>query len=363
MFNLPNPFKYGSIVSGDYFTDRREETAEISQFINSPNHLILISPRRFGKTSLIRKVLSQTERHSIYVNVQNAGGPADLAILLLKAAYKLNRWEQFKTALTHFRFLPTLAVNPMTGGVDISFSATAASDALLEDAFALLEKLGTEKNRLIVVLDEFQDVLRLEANIDRRLRAIFQEQKNINYIFLGSQESLMTEIFEKIQSPFFHFGRLMHLSKLPHDEFLTYLKHGLHPVVDDDASSTAIAEAVLKDTRCHPYYTQQLASEVWNLISRGSAPSTVLVTQAADNLVSCHDLDFDRLWDTLPQSQRKVLLLICQSLPFTNVPDFPATTLYSAAQKLVKAGILIKTPAFSVEDPFFHRWIESRQLT
>ena len=362
MFNLPNPFKYGSVVSGDYFTDRREETAEILQFINSPNHLILISPRRFGKTSLIRKVLSQTKRHAIYVNVQNAGGPADLAILLLKAAYKLNRWEQFKAALTHFRFLPTLSVNPMTGGVDISFSATATSEALLEDAFALLEKLGTENNRLIVVLDEFQDVLRLEPNIDRRLRAIFQEQKNINYMFLGSQESLMTAIFEKVQSPFFHFGRLMHLAKLPHDEFLTYLTHGLQTVVDNDETATDIAEAVLKETRCHPYYTQQLASEVWNLISLGSVPATTLVNQATENLVSSHDLDFERLWDALSQSQRKVLMLVCQERPFSDVPDFPASTLYSAAQKLVKAGLLIKTPAFEVEDPFLRRWIVSREL-
>ncbi len=357
-----NPFKYGSIVSGDYFTDRREETAEISQFLNSPNHLILISPRRFGKTSLIRKVLSLTERHSIYVNVQNAGGPADLAILLLKAAYKLNRWEQFKTALTHFRFLPTISVNPLTGGVDVSFSTSATSDALLEDAFALLEKLGTENDRLIVVLDEFQDVLRLEPNIDRRLRAILQEQQNINYIFLGSQESLMTEIFEKVQSPFFHFGRLMHLTKLPHDEFLAYLKRGLQTVVADDQTSTAMAEAILKETRCHPHYTQQLASEVWNLVSRGAAPAAALVNQAMDQLTNSHDLDFERLWDTLSQSQRKVLMLVSQALPFTNVPDFPATTLYSAAQKLVKTGLLIKTPAFEVEDPFLQRWIASRTL-
>ena len=233
---------------------------------------------------------------------------------------------------------------------------------LLEDAFALLEKLGTENNRLIVVLDEFQDVLRLEPHIDRRLRAIFQEQKNINYIFLGSQESLMTEIFEKVQSPFFHFGRLMHLSKLPHDEFLAYLKHGLQAVVSDDKTSTTIAEAILKETRCHPYYTQQLASEVWNLICRGSVPTAALANQAIDNLANVHDLDAERLWDTLPQSHRKVLMLVSRALPFTNVPDFPATTLYSAAQKLLKTGLLIKTPAFEVEDPFLRRWIASREL-
>mgnify|MGYP002674252093 FL=1 len=362
MLVKPNPFKYGSVVSGDYFTDRREETAEITSFINSPNHLILISPRRFGKTSLIRKVLSQTDRHSLYVNVQNAGGPTDLALLLLKAAYKLNRWEQFKTALTHFRFMPTISVNPITGGVDISFSGAATSDTLLEDAFTLLEKLGTETNRLIVVLDEFQDVLRLEPHIDRRLRAIIQEQRNINYIFLGSQESLMTEIFEKVQSPFFHFGRLMHLSKLPHDEFLDYLFHGFQTLISDSAMNRSIAESVLKETRCHPYYTQQLASEVWNLIPRNTPLSITIVNRAIENLVNSHDLDFDRLWDTLPQSQRKVLLLIAQEHPFANVPDFPATTLYSAAQKLQKAGLLIKTPAFEVEDPFFRHWIKSRQL-
>ena len=84
MQHMGNPFKFGSVVDGEYFTDRNDELPQVKQIISSRNHLILISPRRYGKTSLIRKAVKETNRPSIFVNVQAATYAADLARLLLK---------------------------------------------------------------------------------------------------------------------------------------------------------------------------------------------------------------------------------------------------------------------------------------
>ena len=80
---------------------------------------------------------------------------------------------------------------------------------------------------MIVVLDEFQEIIGIEKGIDKRLRAFMQEQNMISYIFLGSQESMMTQIFERKRSPFYHFGQLMRLDKIPFDDFLLYIKERL----------------------------------------------------------------------------------------------------------------------------------------
>ena len=80
---MENPFKFGTIVEGDFFTDRVEEVAYIKQFINSANHLILISPRRFGKSSVVLKAVKQSGRKYIYLNLQTVMTVQDLAAKLL----------------------------------------------------------------------------------------------------------------------------------------------------------------------------------------------------------------------------------------------------------------------------------------
>lgn len=88
--------------------------------------------------------------------------------------------------------------------MDVSFQSGAQEVVLLEDVFNLLERAHSEKDRLIVVLDEFQEIKDISSGLDRQLRSIMQEQKHINYILLGSQESMMTDIFEDKKSPFYH---------------------------------------------------------------------------------------------------------------------------------------------------------------
>ena len=247
---MENPFKFGTIVEEEFFTDRVNEVAYITQFLQSANHLILISPRRFGKSSVVAKALKQSKRKHITINLQQVTSVSDLSAKLLREFFKVHPLERVRHLITHFRVIPTISTNPITGSMDVSFQPGVEGTVLLEDVLTLIEMAHSEKDRLIVVLDEFQEILDLAPNLDRQMRSIMQNQKNINYILLGGQESMMTEIFEKKKSPFYHFGEMMRLGKLPYDDFHRYISERLASCFPDCCDD--LAKRILDYTHAIP---------------------------------------------------------------------------------------------------------------
>lgn len=352
-----NPFKFGTIVGGEYFTDRTKELEDICHTLQGPNHLVLISPRRFGKSSLVKKAVDKSGRPAVFINIQQMTSVEELASALLKGVFKLYPIERLKHWMTHFRVIPTISTNPITDAIDLSFPLSVSESVLLEDAMELLDKIGSDKERLTVVFDEFQEIMELGKGIDRKLRAIMQEQSNINYIFLGSQESMMTEIFERKKSPFYHFGKLMYLEKIPYKDFLDYVSTRLAPVAGSLAAG--VARSILDFTGCHPYYTQQLASQVWELFAYGQAEGDV-VEDAISQAVTTRDYDYERLWSNFNLTDRKILQDICLNRTSEGKKQIPSSTYASAVKRLIKKGYVIRTESTEMEDPFFARWIQAQ---
>ena len=345
-----NPFKFGTIVDGVFFTDRISETALLRQKLDSENHVILISPRRFGKSSLVQKVLSQTSRHSISLDLQYVMSVDDFAAQLLKAVFKVFPIEKLRHVMTHFRVVPTISTNAVTGATEVSFQPTANASVLLEDAMLMIEKVTKPNDRLIIVLDEFQEITKIGTGFDKMLRSIMQKQKNLNYILLGSQESMMEAIFEKKSSPFYHFGQVIRLAKIPYTDFHNYI------TIRMPETFACVADEILAFTMCHPYYTQQLAAQVWESVTYRKLTKDV-VAKSIDMLVAMHDLDYERLWQNMNRTDRLVLRQLAESkLPLQNRSKAVSTS-YSALLRLMKAGYVIKTEQYEMEDPFFKRWI------
>ena len=356
---MRNPFKFGTIVEDEYFTDRTIELAYIKRVMESENHLILISPRRFGKSSLVVKAAKQLDRPYLFLNLQKVITTQDLAAKLLKEVFKLYTWEKVKHLMAHFHFVPTISTNPVTSAIDVSFHPTSDSNVLLEDAMALIEKVSTSERRLIVILDEFQEIKQIDKDLDRQLRAIMQIQQGLNYILLGSQESMMTEIFERKKSPFYHFGVLMNLKKIPYQDFLDYLNDRLYPVLTAD--SETVSREILALTNCHPYYTQQLASQVWELAKYENVREDV-VNNAVDRITSNHDLDFERLWVKFNRMDKLILQTLCRGESPLQNRQMATSTIYSAVKRLMKMGYIIRVENYEIEDPFFKRWITDNRL-
>lgn len=345
-----NPFKFGTIVDGDFFTDRVAETAQLAQKLDSENHIVLISPRRFGKSSLVQRVLSQTDRPVLQLDLQYVLSVEDFAAQLLRVIFKRFQMEKVRHAMSHFRVIPTVSSNPVTGAMEVSFHPSANSSVLLEDAMALVDKVTSPDKRLIIVLDEFQEVLKIKKGFDKQLRSLMQHQKNLNYILLGSQESMMEAIFEKKNSPFYHFGQMIRLPKIPHEDFMAYITERL------PNGNAEVAEEILQFTACHPYYTQQLSSQVWEMMKYQKIKENV-VPKAIEALVTMHDLDYERLWQNQNRTDRFTLKqLVMNRQPMQNGSQ-AASTSYSSLLRMMKSGIVVRSTHYEVEDPFFRQWI------
>lgn len=349
-----NPFKYGILVDNEFFTDRSDELKEVQKSLKSANHLILISPRRFGKSSLVAKAVKSTGRPCISLNMQNILSVEDLASKLLRELFRLYPMERIKHLMTHFRITPTVSINPMTSMMDVSFQPVVNTIVLLEDAMTLIEKVSNEESKLIVVLDEFQEILNIRKGLDKQLRSIMQEQDHLNYILLGSQESMMTEIIERKKSPFYHFGKLIHLGKIPYDDFKEYVITRLPPVQQDRQNS--IATEILSFTSQHPYYTQQLAAQVWEMMTYDNLIEGV-VDEAIKKIVRTHDLDFERLWLSFNRTDRSIMLSLSKGISPLQNRQVAASTSFSSIKRLMKAGYVIRVNNYEIEDPFFKEWI------
>ncbi len=351
---MTNPFKFGVLVDNEFFTDRSDELKEVQWTLNSENHLILISPRRFGKSSLVAKAVKASGRPCISLNMQNMLSVDDLASKLLRELFRLYPMERIRHLMTHFRIIPTVSTNPVTNGVEVSFQPVMNSMVLLEDAMALIEKVSTEEKRLVVVLDEFQDILNIRKGLDKQLRSIMQEQQHLNYVLLGSQESMMTEIFERKKSPFYHFGKLMHLGKIPYDDFREYVSARL-PLKEQDKLN-GIVEEILTFTNLHPYYTQQLSAQVWDLMTYEHLVDAV-VDEAIGNIVRTHDLDFERLWLNFNRTDRSIMMSLSKGVNPLQNRKVATSTSFSGIKRLMKDGYVIRVGDYEIEDPFFKEWI------
>ena len=360
-----NPFKFGTIVDGEFFTDREDELVKISSYVKSENHLVVISPRRYGKTSLILKVAKESGRKYIYLDLQLVFSPGDFAAQLLKRIYRVFTMEKLKGFIKSFRLIPSVIINPVTGETEISFRSGQKDLTPLDDVLNLIGKLGTPKNKLIVILDEFQEIFRIGDGLDRVLRSTLQTHTGVNYVFLGSSESMIRKIFEKKSSPFYRFGTLITLNKIAAGKFAKFLEGNFKEICD---RSKEISSDILKITGSHPFYTQQLAFSVWEMLIL-SGYSDYIVENAIKEIVQSHDHDYERLWYNINRTDMMVLTGIASGDYGSLSGDFlmkygfiSASTVFSSVKRLVAKGLLIKEKSvYLIDDPFFKRWILVRR--
>ena len=182
---MENPFKFGSLVDAPYFTDRVKELDYIVQFLKSENHLVLMSPRRFGKSSLVKKAVVQTQRPYLWLNMQAVLSKEDFAAKLLKELLNQFKLEKIKHYLRNFRIIPSINMNPMTDELSVSFQpSTDNGTTAIEDVLNTIQKVSTPQNKLIVVLDEFQSILEIDKNMQELNATHIETKANIMAIIV-----------------------------------------------------------------------------------------------------------------------------------------------------------------------------------
>ncbi len=347
-------------MENQYFTNREKELDQIVSILNSEVHLIIMSPRRYGKTSLIIKAINEINRPAIILDIQIITSVLDFAEQLLKKIHNLFPYQKIKAFLKSFRVIPTISMNPTSDEINISFNTKRSGDIALEDVLHLLNKLSTKTNKLIIAFDEFQEIRKIQKGLENHLRSVLQHHSDINYVFLGSQETLMRDIFENKKTPFYHFGYLFPLSKFSKKDFRINLQNRFKNISNEYKE---ISNKILKFSNEHPYHTQQLAFGVCEELIREDNDNPVQI--AIEKIINYHDIDFERLWNMLNRTDMKILIGMAKSENSPLSDEFlqnnnigSSSTAYSSMLRLLKKGFIIKSKeGYEIDDPFFRNWI------
>ena len=227
------PFIFGVATSGDNFTDREKETERLLLNFRHGVNTVLISPRRWGKTSLVQKVcrLAQSDKLKVvYLDIFSCRSDKDFydafaAAVLKQTSSKLDEWlENAKLFLSRISPKISMGTDPITD-FSISLEMNPKSNDV-DEILQLPEKIAQKKGcNIVVCIDEFQQIAEFKDSktFQKRLRTVWQLQKSVSYCLFGSKKHLMNELFEKKSLPFYKFGDAIYLPKIGTSDWVDYI--------------------------------------------------------------------------------------------------------------------------------------------
>ena len=265
------PFIFGVATSGNNFTDRKKETERLLLNFQHGVNTVLISPRRWGKTSLVQKAcrLAQADKLKVvYLDIFSCRSDRDFydafaAAVLKQTSSKLDEWlENAKLFLSRISPRISMGTDPMTD-FSISLEMNPKSNDI-DEILQLPEKIAQKKGyNIVICIDEFQQIAEFKDSkiFQKRLRTVWQLQKSVSYCLFGSKKHLMNELFEKKSLPFYKFGDVIYLSKIGTSDWIDYICGRFEAT--GKQISKELAENICKRVDNHSSYVQQLAWLVW----------------------------------------------------------------------------------------------------
>ncbi|MGH7687297.1 MAG: AAA family ATPase [Candidatus Dormibacteria bacterium] len=324
----PDPFHYGSPAGADHFCDRDEELAAIEARMLSGNNVVLLSPRRYGKSSLLLRTIDRVRRKggaSGYITLIRCSSRREVAeavasgILNGPLSALTRRRENLKDLLRELRVAPVLGVDA-TGGFTLSFAAgTAAADwdTVLADSLRLLARRSMQRATSLV-LDEFQRVLEIDANLGGVFKAIADELNTTSLVFAGSKLHLMERLASGPGAPLMGMGERIVLDVVPEEELTRYLV--ARAAAAGKPMSREVASLIYAAVDGIPNDVQRLAFEAFQL--GAGAIDEEVVAIAMQRIVSHQSTDYGELYERLAPTQQRVLRTLAGE---------PTTAVYSAA--------------------------------
>lgn len=376
---MGNPFIYGEIVPGEAFADREAELDRLVADLSSAQKVFLISPRRYGKSSLVHRALHTLSRHgALTVELTVSSYSAYVAFLEGYAralATVETRWQRARAWLADVitTTRPELRYEPEETGpgrfaVAFPLVRTARDvNRLANEIFSLPGRLAADRKRPVVVaLDEFQAIEAFDGgDVEHALRAAAQQQRQVGYVFAGSEPSLMENMIGP-RRPFYKAGPVMRLEKIPPAVFAEFIetrfaKSGVRPEAGLGAAIVDLAGNL-------PYDVQRLAHETWDDVrsAAGRRAGLDALHATLTRLLGEQETMFEAVWQRLTLAQRGVLrAVVLQSGRELLSADTRArhrlggpSSIQASLAALIKHDLVLKEgPQYVVVDSLFREWI------
>lgn len=368
-----NPFIVTGKIEPQYFCDRIEESARLIKSITNGNNMVIISPRRMGKTGLIQfcyeKPEIKNEYYTFFIDILHTSS-------LREFTYLLGR-EIFETLLPRSKKMTTLFIqtlksisgkfgfDPISGlpAFNIELGDIERPEYTLDEIFCYL---ATADKPCIVAIDEFQQVAKYpEKNIEALLRTHIQKIRNSNFIFAGSERHMMQEMFLSASRPFYHSADILELKAIVPEIYIPFIvRHFEQRNRRIEATNVEKVYALFKG---HTYYIQKTFNEAFADTPIGKGCTLDTIREAITNMVAANDTIFREILSNIPEKQKELLYAIAKDGEAERITSAQfikrhklssASSVQSAVKKLLEKDVITEiNKTFSVTDKLFAMWI------
>ena len=370
---MENPFVIVGKIRPEYFCDRKEESERLVRQVTNGANVVLMSPRRLGKTGLIDfcfdKPALRQHYMTVFVDILRTSSLNEFTYLLGRAVFEsigLRSQKMLKRVVATLKSLSgSFGYDPVNNvpTFDIKLGDIDNPAYTLEEIFACIEQA---EKRCIIAIDEFQQIANYpEKNIEALLRTHIQHSANANFIFAGSERHLMTEMFMDTARPFYNSADIMTLAPIAEDKYLDFVKHHFANsgrTVDDHAVRS-IYQAVDGNT----YYLQKVFHDIYAELDAGATCDAAQTGKALQRLIDESHQKYSEMLSRLSLPQKELLYAIAAEGRATQITSGAfirrhhlksASSVQAATKKLLDYHLLsTEKGTYYIDDQLMRLWL------
>lgn len=378
---MRTPFIYGRIADKNNFTDREKETELLKRNFSALVNTIIISPRRWGKTSLVNRVAQQLADSDVpvlvcQVDIFNCRTEEQFYLAYATAVLKTSHsvWDDFTAAVRKYlgRLLPSVTFSDMAQTCELSFGLDFKDNKMtFDEILDLPQALSRETGKkMVVCIDEFQNINEYDDPLafQRKLRSHWQKHTDVCYCLYGSKRHMLLDIFHNYNMPFYKFGDILFLEKIPKENWIEFI--GRRFADTGKEISEELCSLIADRMKNHPYYTQQLSQQVW--FRTDTVATKEAVDEAFSDIIGQLSLLFANVIDSLTPRQINFLLAAADGV--TNFSSKEVLINYQLGtsaniKNLKKAATekdlvdILPGNRIELQDPVFEYWLKHTYRT
>lgn len=308
---MPIPFQFGHLAEGQNFINRQDEVKRLTTNFESGVNTLIISPRRWGKSSLVSRVVtglmtSKPNLRVVTIDLFSVRSEQQFLSLFAREVIKATstKWEEWGENVRTFigNAVPKIAFGNQPGAeVELELSWADKKINPLE-VYDLPEVIAKKKKlKIVICIDEFQNIAHFTdpVGIQKQMRSVWQKHRHASYCLYGSKKHFLTHVFAHQSMPFYRFGDLMYLPKIELSHWLKFIPAQFKKF--EKKISVELTEELCQAVSLHPFYVQQLAQRVW-ILTEKETTHTVL-NKGVDALLNDNAFGFQRDVENLTATQ------------------------------------------------------------
>ena len=375
MAKVINPFIVTGKIYPEYFCDRVQESARMIKSLTNGNNMVIISPRRMGKTGLIQfcyeKPELKNDYYTFFIDILHTSSLRELTYLLGKEIYETLLPRSKKMVTLFIQTLKSISgkfgFDPMTNlpAFSIELGDIERPEYTLQEIFQILTLADKP---CIVAIDEFQQIAKYpEKNIEALLRTHIQKLANSHFIFAGSERHMMQKMFLSSSRPFYHSADMLELKAITPEIYIPFIVK--HFESNQRHIETVNVEKVYHLFKGHTYYIQKTFNEAFADTPENNECTLEIIQLAINNLIAYNDTIFREILSNIPEKQKELLYAIAKEGEAERITSSAfvkrhsltsASSVQAATKKLLDKDIITEiNKTFSITDRFFAMWINT----